>query len=193
MRQIGRGAHHGLMAAAFYLCHTKILNEDQEAAQVMNHEQLLQRIDTAWSALQASYRGLSDDQLTTPGVVEDWSIKDILAHITTWEEEALHHLPTVMAGQRPPRYAATGGIDAFNARKSEENWQRSLAEVLQRHEDVHQQIIAFVVATPEEFIRTDTRFRHRLRLETYGHYSLHTAAIEAWLAVEGEQGEKGEK
>lgn len=147
----------------------------------MNHQQLLARIDTAWSALQASFRGLSDDQLTTPGVVEDWSVTDILAHITTWEEEALHHLPTVLAGHRPPRYAATGGIDAFNARKSEENRQRSLAEVLQRHEDVHQHLVAFVAAAPEEFIRTDTRFRHRLRLDTYSHYPLHTAAIREWV------------
>jgi hypothetical protein len=149
----------------------------------MNHEQLLQRIDIAWSALQASYRdrGLSDEQMTTPGVMGEWSIKDILAHITDWEEEALHHLPTVMAGQRPPRYAATGGIDAFNARKSEENRQRSLAEVLQRHDDVHQQLIDFVAGVPEEFIRTDTRFRHRLRLDTYGHYPLHAAAINDWV------------
>jgi uncharacterized damage-inducible protein DinB len=151
----------------------------------MNHQQLLARIDTAWSALQASYRGLSDDQLTTPGVMGNWSIKDILAHVTDWEEEALHHLPTVMAGQRPPRYASTGGIDAFNARKSEENRQRSLTEVLQRHADIHQQLIDFVSSVPEEFIRTDTRFRHRLRLDTYGHYPLHTAAIE------GGEGGKG--
>ena len=45
-----------------------------------------------------------------------WSIKDIIAHVTTWEGEALTHLPRILAGEKSPRYSVTyGGIDAFNA------------------------------------------------------------------------------
>lgn len=35
----------------------------------MNRQQLLDRIDKAWVALQASYAGLPDAQLMEPGVV----------------------------------------------------------------------------------------------------------------------------
>jgi hypothetical protein len=80
---------------------------------------LLNRLDTAWAALTDSYAGVPDSQLVEPGVVDDWSVKDILAHVTTWEEEALKHLPLIIAGGTPPRYAAQGGIDAFNARATE--------------------------------------------------------------------------
>jgi hypothetical protein len=38
---------------------------------------------------------------------------------TTWEQEALQQLPLIIAGGTPPRYAAQGGIDAFNARASQ--------------------------------------------------------------------------
>ena len=36
-----------------------------------------------------------------PGVTGAWSVKDILAHVTTWEGEALKHLPLVLRGEKP--------------------------------------------------------------------------------------------
>lgn len=146
----------------------------------MNREQLRQRIDRAWRELQESFAGLSDVEMTAPGVVEDWSVKDILAHVTTWEEEALRWLPVVMAGGRPPRYASVGGIDAFNARQTEAKRGLSLAEVLRQMDETHGRLLAFVDGVPEEQIRTETRFRHRLRLESYGHYGIHSRAIREW-------------
>jgi hypothetical protein len=82
--------------------------------------QLLQRLDTAWGAFEQSYAGLSDAQLMKPGVTGDWSVRDILAHVSTWEEEALTHLPLILEGA-------------------------------------------------EEQLSRETRFRRRLRLDTYGH------------------------
>jgi hypothetical protein len=38
------------------------------------------------------------------GVIVAWSIRDILAQVTTWEEEALKHLPLILRGGTPPRY-----------------------------------------------------------------------------------------
>lgn len=155
--------------------------------EVMNSAQLRHRIDVAWTALQESYAGLSDERLTAPGVTSDWSVKDILAHVSVWEEEALAHLPTVMAGGRPPRYAATGGIDAFNARTMAKRRALPLAEVLRQSAETHQRLLAFIATVPEAQIRTETRFRRRLRLDTYGHYPLHTRAILEWRVREGEE------
>ena len=90
-------------------------------------ERLLDTLDAAWTALTDSYAGVPDARLVEPGVVDDWSVKDILAHVTTWEEEALEHLPLIIAGGTPPRYAAQGGIDAFNARATEDGRRLSLA------------------------------------------------------------------
>src|SRR5437773_1337186 len=39
-----------------------------------------------------------------PGVTGDWSVRDILAHVSTWEEEALTHLPLILEGGTPARY-----------------------------------------------------------------------------------------
>jgi hypothetical protein len=132
-------------------------------------------------AFQASYAGLSNSLLTEPGVVGDWSVKDIIAHVTWWEEEALQHLPSIIAGERPPQYSATyGGIDAFNAKMAEQKRELSLSDVLTEQDDTHRRLIAFILSVPEDQFARETRFRRRLRLDTYGHYPIHTTSIREW-------------
>jgi hypothetical protein len=144
-------------------------------------EKLLKRLDTAWTAFTASYAGLPDAQLMEPGVADDWSVKDILAHVTTWEEEALKHLPLIIAGGRPPRYAAAyGGIDAFNARMTERKRGLSLADVRRQLDETHLRLIAFIESAPAGQFTRETRARRRLRLDTYGHYPIHTRMIQEW-------------
>ncbi len=147
----------------------------------MDKRQLLERIDKAWTALQASYAGLSEAELTEPGVTGDWSVKDHLAHVTTWEEEALKYLPLILGGGKPPRYSTMfGGIDAFNAQVTEQKRSLTLAEVLRQLEETHRRILDYVQRAPEEQFTQETRFRHRLRLESYSHYTLHAKLIRAW-------------
>ena len=147
----------------------------------MKRQQLLDRLDKAWQSFQQSYAGLSDAELLEPGVTGAWSIKDIIAHVTWWEEEALTHLPLILAGGQPPRYSVTyGGIDAFNARMTELKHDLSLADVRQQQEDTHRRLIAMIENAPEAEIAGDTRVRRRLRLDTYGHYPKHERAIRRW-------------
>ncbi len=143
-------------------------------------EKLLNRLGAAWAALEASYAGLPDSRLTEPGVVGDWSVKDILAHVTTWEQEALKHLPVILAGGRPPRYVTYGGIDAFNARMTEQKQGLSLSEVRRDHDETHRRLVGLIRSAPDDQVAGETRFRRRLRLDTYGHYALHAEAIRAW-------------
>jgi len=144
----------------------------------MKRQQLLRKLDQAWAEFKESYAGLSDAQLTEPGVVGDWSVKDILAHVTWWEEEALKYLPLIVDAGRPPHYSAQyGGIDAFNRLMAEQRRDLSLAEVLWQQGQTHGQLIAYIESVPEEQFASETRFRHRLRLDTYSHYPEHTKAI----------------
>jgi hypothetical protein len=147
----------------------------------MDRQQLLKQLDKAWAALKESYAGLSDSQLTESGVTGHWSVKDILAHVTTWEEEALKYLPLIITGGRPPRYSIKyGGIDAFNAQMTEQKRGLSLSDVLRQLDETHRRLIDYVHSVPEEQFTRETRFRRRLRLDTYSHYPKHAKAIRAW-------------
>ena len=144
-------------------------------------QDVLKRLDKAWQSFRASYAGLSNAELLEPGVTGAWSVRDIIAHVTWWEEEALTHLPLIVAGKKPPRYSVMyGGIEVFNAKMTVERKDLLLVEVLRRQEDVHRRLIAFIERVPEDQLNGETRFRRRLRLDTYGHYPKHERAIRKW-------------
>ncbi|MGH7599091.1 MAG: DinB family protein, partial [bacterium] len=128
----------------------------------MDRLQLLKRLDKAWVDFKESYAGLSDAELMEPGVTGAWSIRDLIAHVTWWEEEALTHLPLILNGGKPPRYSVKyGGIDAFNAQMTAQKRNLSLAEVLQQQADTHRRLIDFIQSVPEDQFIRETRFRHR--------------------------------
>jgi hypothetical protein len=148
---------------------------------VDRREQLVQRLDQAWVAFNESYAGLSDAALLEPDVTGAWSVRDILAHVTTWEEEALKHLPLILKSGTPPRYSVQyGGIDAFNALMTAKKRNLSLCEVRAQLVATHSRLINFVQTAPKYELIGDTRFCHRLRLDTYNHYPLHAEAIRQW-------------
>ena len=126
----------------------------------IDRPQLLKRLDTAWEALKASYADLSDSELSEPGVTGAWSVRDIIAHVTGWEEEALTHLPLILAGGKPPRYSVKyGGIDAFNSRMTEQKRSLSLSDVLWARDDTHRRLIDFIQRVPEDQIMKFPAFR----------------------------------
>jgi hypothetical protein len=148
---------------------------------VERRQLLLKRLDEAWVAFNESYAGLSDGQLMEPGVTGAWSVRDILAHVTTWEEEALKHLPLILKGGTPPRYSVRyGGIDAFNARMTEQKRSLSLFEVRAQLTATHGRLVDFIQSVPDHQLIGEARFRHRLRLDTYSHCPLHAEAIRQW-------------
>lgn len=147
----------------------------------MTTEQVLRKLDAAWRDFEDSYDGLSEAELLIPGVTGRWSVRDIIAHVTWWEEESLEHLPVIREGGRTPRYSTKyGGIDAFNALMTERRRGLSLAEVLRQHDAVHARLVTYVSAAPEELFARETRFRKRLKWDTYGHYPIHARAVRAW-------------
>ena len=56
----------------------------------------------------------------------------------------------------------------------------TLTEVCQQFETIHQKLVEYIETVPEEEFATETKFRHRLRLDTYSHYPLHTKMVREW-------------
>ena len=147
----------------------------------MNKQQLIHKLEQSWAAFKEAYAGLTEEQLTEPGVTGDWSVKDMLAHVSWWEEEALKYLPKILEGGRPPRYSVLyGGIDAFNAQMTERRRMLTLSEAQKQLDETHGRLIEYLQSAPEEQFASETRFRRRLRLDTYSHYPIHTREIREW-------------
>ncbi len=147
----------------------------------MKKERVIRNLEAAWAEFEESYAGLTDAELIEPGVTDDWSVKDILAHVSWWEEEALKHLPYILEGGRPQRYSVLyGGIDAFNAQMTAKRQAVPLSQIEKDQADIHMRLMRYLETISEEQFTTETRFRRRLRLDTYSHYPIHTKAIREW-------------
>jgi len=135
----------------------------------------------AWIDFLQSYAGLSIDEMMESGVTGQWSVRDIIAHVTTWEEETLKHLSSMLRGEKCPRYSVQyGGINAFNALMTEAKKSLSRSELIRQQEEVHARVIRLIESVPEEYLDGKSRFRHRLRMDTYSHYPKHAEAIRRW-------------
>lgn len=55
----------------------------------MNTQQVLARLDAAWVDFEGSYAGLSNAQLHIPGITGQWSVRDIIAHVTWWMDRTI--------------------------------------------------------------------------------------------------------
>jgi hypothetical protein len=147
----------------------------------MDKASLIRRLEQAWNDFQAAYAGLDEREMLVRGVTGDWSVRDVLAHVTWWEQEALKYLPVLLAGGRPPKYSVMyGGIDAFNALMTEKTKNMTLDDVLREQKSTHERLIKLLEAAPGQEFERETKFRRRLRFDTYRHYPEHTAAILKW-------------
>ncbi len=62
-------------------------------------DELLERIREGRAALTALWAGLTEEQMMCrPGPQENWSVKDLVAHITWWEAFILERVTDLISG-----------------------------------------------------------------------------------------------
>ncbi len=76
-------------------------------------ERHIKDLEEARTELRASIQGLTDGQMLQPGAVGEWSVKDVLSHITSWEEFALPDLARLARGD-VPILASMGDLESAN-------------------------------------------------------------------------------
>jgi hypothetical protein len=119
----------------------------------MKKSELLDWLQEEYRQWEALLDEVGPACMEQPGVNGDWSLKDIVAHLTAWNRRLASHL---QAAQRrepeppPPWPAHLQGDDDINAWIYESNRARSVRELLDETQQVFQQILAFVEGLPED-------------------------------------------
>jgi hypothetical protein len=99
---------------------------------------------------------VSDEQFVEPATIGggDWSARDLLGHLTTWEELALETLEEWRQGQTPrvetEIFGVDDGVDAFNATTVEAKRRLSERETRTIAERVHAMIVRDIEAMSDE-------------------------------------------
>jgi len=163
----------------------------------MDKTSLLNEMHTAYAALEEMLASLDETRMTTPGVNGDWSIKDVLAHVTAWHRHLLDRLQAAARNEKPALYGTLVDdeeVDRFNEQFYQENKSRPLDEVMAGFRSTYQQVVEAVQAMKEEDL-TDTQrfswaggipFRRFVAADTYEHYLEHIGPIKEWLAKTGQ-------
>lgn len=99
--------------------------------------------------------GCSDAQIDSKGVVGEWSIKNVLAHLVAWEQLVLETLPDRLAtGKRPVVFASiTADEDGFNARIVAERERQTPPEQLFELHNTRAQLVNYLRSLGEDTLQ----------------------------------------
>jgi hypothetical protein len=146
----------------------------------------------AWEAL-ISEIGLHRMEQT--GVTGDWSIKDIVAHLTTWWRREVAVLSAVQRGERPPDHPPDSDVAVINQWIYLTNRDRALVDILreaddawQHFEDLLQRLPQDVLIDPQRFDWMEGRALGAGKLHDFLHHwhEEHEPLVRRWLEKQEE-------
>jgi hypothetical protein len=118
---------------------------------------LLAAIDKERGALEALLEGLTPEQMVEPGVVGEWSVKDVLAHLIEWEQMVLGWYRAGLRGETPEMPAPGykwNQTPALNQMILEKHRDRMLDGVLAEFGASHREILGVVQGLSNEALFT---------------------------------------
>jgi len=122
---------------------------------------ILQSIQTERRRLESNLASLSNEEMTEPGVIGDWSVKDILAHLVDWEQRFLGWYQAGLHGEVPETPApglTWNDLDKLNQMIFDKHKDQPINEVKADFQTSYQQILQTVREIPEEEIFPVGRF-----------------------------------
>ncbi len=153
----------------------------------MTKHGLLEAIQKERAALEAALAGLTPEQMTAPGVMGEWSVKDILGHIAMWESRLVTLIYSIERGVAP-KMLRSSDVDKVNAESYAEQRERPLERVLADFHAVHAQLLKRLDKLEERDLSGPKRFEwmegepleRLVAADTFEHYAEHRPLIEAW-------------
>jgi hypothetical protein len=141
-----------------------------------------------------------EERMAEPGAAGEWSVKDLIAHITVYERWTTEWLGPALKGELPdwdyPEGEDTATVDEQNARFYEQNRCRALDDIRAEAAEIHARLVEIVEQIPDDAIAKDIRdfaphvsayYREGATVwqaidgNAAEHYREHTADVKAWL------------
>jgi hypothetical protein len=166
------------------------------AGAYLNREIILDRIRTERRRLELNLAEVPAHDMETAGVINGWSVKDVLAHLVAWEKLFLGWYKAGLQGERPAVPAPGIGwdeLDRLNRQIYERNCKRDLEEVLADFHASYAQVLAVIESMPEDEIFSPGRYEWLgenalvgpILANTANHYRWAKGHIRAWWQKKG--------
>ena len=149
--------------------------------------ELLIQIRTERKRLVEVLAALTPDQMLQPGASGEWTVKDVLAHISAWERRMLSWIGSHLRGETPD-VPLPWDVERMNAEAYAQVKDRPLAEVLKEFHRSYRDALALVESLSEEQLQTAYTGTWPMgplwtgvSANTNWHYKEHRETMEAWL------------
>ena len=153
-------------------------------------QDLLAELAAEHDAFVTALEAVDLELVTAPGVVEDWSVRDLVVHVAFWAEHATDALRLATEGRGDEFAYDTSQTDAMNARLLEESRLTTPDAAVEREERAYEGLAAAISALDPSLL--DVRLGNGDTVaEVIGydgpeHYREHTAHLRAWFS-EGDE------
>ena len=146
-------------------------------------DELLFELDTARARVNEAIGGLTEDQMSLP-VLDGWSVKDQLTHLTLWHEIRFFELSRIARGGAAG-FPVTdeAGVEHINEQFAANRRSLPLAQVLADLDFTRDMVREAVASCPED--RLDLRLYEELGPNGAGHEISHAEMITAWRGRKG--------
>jgi hypothetical protein len=163
----------------------------------LSQSQALRVLEDDHEQVRELVERLGSDDLARPATIGggDWSAKDLLGHLTSWEEHALEALAAWRRGEPAPIQRALRilGLNGVNANAVAADRERSADTVRNRFDDIHRRLMAEVRSLPQATWDSPPTTRSRRSLGyvvggivggpagPFAHASAHLAHLRAYV------------
>jgi len=146
--------------------------------------QLLTEAETEFQSLKRAVAGLDDAALREVWC-GNWSVREILGHISGWHREMLPGLERLARGEKPfPPGVSYADVDAWNA-KFAAAVHGSNAEILGELDRSHADFMRTAATVPDERVVPDRTAYKLIDANSRHHYREHIEDILAWRKRRG--------
>lgn len=129
-------------------------------------------IQVDYERLMQTIAPLSDAQLVQPGAVGESSVKDVLAHLASWERRLCQRV------RDKPEDGATLKTPDYNALIHQQNKDRSLKDIRAAFKRSHNQVLRLAASLTEA---EQAHWGQAFKFNTYGHYKWAYTHIRRWM------------
>jgi hypothetical protein len=169
-----------------------------EIEQWMSKAELIQQVNQAYAEMSTILDALLEDQMIEPGVMNGYSIKDLLAHLAAWELLCVNWIRTSLQGEQPVRWAPgfevqeddpLESLNRLNEQIYKDNRDTTLRETLADFRIAHEKCLGAIQLLSDDELNDSQLFNwlrgHPLwqiiAANSYEHYREHLEQIETWF------------
>ena len=151
--------------------------------------ELLDQIRTERKQLEEVLTALTPDQMLQPGASGEWTVKDVLAHISVWERRMIYWIGSHMRGKTPD-VPLPWDVEHMNAETYAQVKDKPLTEVQEDFHQSYRDALALAESLSEDQLQTAYTNTWPMgplwtgvAANTNWHYKEHRESIEAWLKL----------